>query len=84
MANPMDNPEVVEQMKQLEGREVEMPSLESLAKEARERVGSDVLTQAQAPELFQNAPQGRSDGDLNRVIELLESLPRRIAEELGA
>ena len=52
MANPMDNPEVVEQMKQLEGREVEMPSLESLAKEARERVGSDVLTQAQAPELF--------------------------------
>ncbi len=57
MPNPMDNPEVVEQMKLLEGREVEMPSLESLAKEARERVGSDVITQAQAPELFQNAPQ---------------------------
>ena len=75
--------EVIRQMdllKDVDPNEVEIPEgkLPEAAQAAADRVGTNILSPEQAPELFRAA----NSGSLSEVVRLLEELPVRIAEEL--
>ena len=53
-----------------------------MAEEAVERTGESIFTPEQAPELFRAVPSAGGQDGPQKIIELLESLPRRISEEL--
>jgi hypothetical protein len=53
-----------------------------MAEEAVERTGESIFTPEQAPELFRAVPAAGGQDGSQKIIELLESLPRRISEEL--
>ena len=81
-ANPFADPDVRAQMEALKDVEADVPTLEKQAQAAAERTGSNVLTQKDAPELFQTAASQSSDQAMREILEILRELPRRIAEEL--
>ena len=56
----------------------EMSELERLANKAVERTGTNMLTPEAAPEVFANA----AGSGVERLIQLVEDLPRKIAQEL--
>tara|TARA_E500000318_G_scaffold50955_1_gene47677 strand:+ start:766 stop:1686 length:921 start_codon:yes stop_codon:yes gene_type:complete len=53
-----------------------------MAEEAVERTGESIFTPEQAPELFKAVPAAGGQDGSQKIIELLETLPRRISEEL--
>lgn len=53
-----------------------------MAEEAVERTGESIFTPEQAPELFRAVPAAGGQDGSQKIIELLETLPRRISEEL--